>query len=348
MRSTLLLAALALGSASILSAAAAPGEAVAQARTPTKRTPRRTPQAPATPDPGGDTVHADPQGVPAAAAPTIADLPEILPRLRSTNADEVRQAIDALRVIDRAECVPPLAELVRSGQPDAITDAALEAFRGLAEPSSIDVLTEITRHRRAGARRRAYAALAGIADRRIPTLLEQGLRDSDRNVRAACALALGNIGARGSVDILFRAFERGVVEAAVSIGKLGNEGSVERFSAHLGQQPLSVMLSGYEQYLRRTDIAEQTKIAIVNRLGEVSGRQVREFLSAYLATFAARDRSRLRTVVQDTLRRIPLEGDGRRTATVGSAEAGSGATGGTGGTGATDGTGGTTTGRGGQ
>ena len=133
-----------------------------------------------------------PHGIPD-WAPTIADLPNILPRLRSANPDEVRQAIEALRVIDRAEVVPPLAELVRSGQPDTITDAALEAFRGLAEPTSIDVLTEFTRHRRAGARRRAYAALAGIEDRRIPTLLEQGLRDSDRNVRGACALALGNI-----------------------------------------------------------------------------------------------------------------------------------------------------------
>lgn len=259
---------------------------------------------------------------PTQPAPTIADLDEIVPRLRSTNPDEVREAIDLLSVIDRREVVAPLAELLRSGQPDAITDRALEALRGLADPTSIDVLTEFTRHRRAGARRRAYQALAAIQDRRVPALLEQGLRDSDRGVRGAVALALGSIGSRGSVDVLFRAFDRGVVEAAVAIGKLGDGATVERFSQHLGQQPLSVMLSGYEQYLRRTDIDEDVKVQIVNRLGEVSGRTVREFLSQELARFSERDRSRLRQVMQDTVRRIPVEGDTRRTTAAGAPAAG--------------------------
>jgi hypothetical protein len=266
-----------------------------------------------------------------APAPTIADLDEIVPRLQSTDPDQVREAIDLLSVIDRREVIPPLAALLRSGQPDPITDRALEALRGLADPSSIEVLTEFSRHRRSGARRRAYQAIAAIEDRRVTPLLEQGLRDSDRTVRANCALALGTIGSRSSLDILFRAFERGVVEAAVSIGKLGNEASVERFSAHLGQQPLSVMLSGYEQYLRRADIDERTKVGIVNRLGEVSGRAVREFLAVYLATLpqgarrppprraaaGAEERQSIRDVVQATIRRIPVEGDTRRTGAAG-------------------------------
>lgn len=324
MRPTTFLALVGLTATLLTASALAPAAAEAQ-RTPTKRAPRRAPQAQA-----ADGQHEGQAEGPAAPAPTIADLDEIVPRLRSTNPDEVREAIDLLSVIDRREVIPPLAELLRSGQPDAITDRALEALRGLADPASIDVLTEFTRHRRAGARRRAYAALAAIEDRRVATVLEQGLRDSDRSVRAACALALGTIGARGSLDTLFVAFERGVVEAAVAIGKLGNDGSVERFTGHLGQQPLSVMLSGYEQYLRRNDISDQTKIAIVNRLGEVSGRAVREFLTQYLATMpaaraarpprrgqeAAPERRSLRDVVTDTIRRIPVEGDTRRTAPV--------------------------------
>lgn len=329
MRTTMILAAVGLAAALLAPTAAAQ-------RAPTKRPPRRSPEA----QPAGP--HEGQAEGPAVPAPTIEDLETIVARLRSTSPDEVREAIDLLSVIDRREVIPPLAELLRSGQPDAITDRALEALRGLEDPSSIEVLSEFTHHRRAGARRRAYAALAAIEDRRIPSLLENGLRDSDRTVRASCALALGTIGARGSLDVLFRAFERGIVEAAVAIGKLGNDGSVERFTAHLGQQPLSVMLSGYEQYLRRSDISEQTKIAIVNRLGEVSGRAVREFLSVYLATLpeggaarpsasrrgqsAAPERRSLREIVQDTIRRIPIEGDTRRTApAAGEAAAGGGA-----------------------
>ena len=198
-------------------------------------------------------------------------------------------------------------------------------MRGLAHPSAIGILVEFTHHRRVGARRRAFMALSAIEDPRVPRLLQQGLRDSDRTVRAAVATALGNIGARGSVEVLFLAFERGIVEAAPSIGKLGDAASVDRFSQHLGRTPLSVMLSGYNQYLRREDIEERTKIDIINRLGEVSGREVRRFLQRYLDTFNRRDRSRLHTVVRDTLRRIPGPGSqGQRTAPAGSAAAAGG------------------------
>ena len=137
-------------------------------------------------------------------------------------------------------------------------------------------------------------------------------------MRSASALALGTMGSRGSLELLFRAFDRGVIEAATAIGQLGNEGSIERFDGYLGRVPLSVMLAGYDQYLRRADINEESKIGIVTRLGEVSGRQVREFLSSYLGTFRERDRSRLRQTVMDTLTRIPIEGDTRRTAPTGS------------------------------
>jgi HEAT repeat protein len=237
----------------------------------------------------------------------------IAARLDSSNADEVREAIALLSVIDDPSVVPPLARLLRSGRSDEVTDAALLALRGLAEPSSVEVLVDFSRHRRARARRLAYQARASIQDPRVPGLLEQGLRDSDRTIRGTAARALGEIGARQSIETLFVAFDRGVVEAASAIGKLGDAQSVRRFSEHLGRAPLSVMLSGFGEYLARADIAEQVKLDIIGRLGEVSGPQVRAFLQRYLETIpaapargssAARG-SRLREVVVETLRRIP-------------------------------------------
>lgn len=245
---------------------------------------------------------------------TLADMDEVLPRLQSANPDEVREAIDLLVIVDRPEVVPPLAELLRSGQPDRITDRALEALRGLAHPNAIEVLTEFTNHRRVGARRRAYQALAAIDDERVRPLLERGLRDSDRTVRGAAALALGEIGAKPSLDLLFHAFERGVVEAAIAIGKLGDEGSVERYSEFLGREPLGVMLSGYEEYLGRSDIDLETKAAIVDRLGEVAGVMVRRFLQSYLNQFPSRIRDQevreLFDRVEETIARIPEEAAG--------------------------------------
>ncbi|HEY8431051.1 MAG TPA: HEAT repeat domain-containing protein [Sandaracinaceae bacterium] len=276
-----------------------PDAAGAQERRQPRRQQPRAQQA--TEGEGAEAVVQGPQ-------PTVRDIDTIAARLSSSNPDEVREAIDLLSVIDHPNVIPHLAALLRSGRSDEVTDHALTALRGLAHPSAIDVLVEFTHHRRARARRLAYQALAAIHDNRVPALLEQGLRDSDRNIRAATARALGDIGARGSVDTLFVAFERGVVEAAISIGKLGDRRSVARFNEHLGRVPLSVMLSGYHEYLRRNDIPDEVKIDIIGRLGEVSGPMVRSFLQRYLDTFPTRgpaSRSRVRTVVIDTLRRIP-------------------------------------------
>lgn len=240
-------------------------------------------------------------------APTLADLSEITARLRSDNPDQVREAIDLLSVLDRPEVVPPLAELLRSGQPDPVADRALEALRGLASPASIDVLVEMSRHRRPAARRRAYLALAGIDDPRIPALLAQGLRDSDRSVRGAVALALGDRHATGTLDALFTAFDRGVIEAAIAIGKLVPGAGVARFDAYLGQRPLAVMLSGYGPLLRRDDIGAAVKQGVVEKLGEVAGPMVRSFLVDYLTTFSERDSSPLKRLIEETIRRIPAE-----------------------------------------
>ncbi len=250
----------------------------------------------------------DAQAEPTGPQPTVRDIDRIAAQLGSSNEDEVREAIDLLSVIDHPRVIPPLADLLRSGRSDEVTDRALTALRGLAHPSAIDVLVEFTRHRRARARRLAYQALAAIEDRRIAEHLEQGLRDSDRSVRAMAARQLGEIGATRSVDTLFLAFDRGVVEAAAAIGKLGNRQAVNRFNEHLGQVPLSVMLSGYHEFVRRRDIPEEAKIDIINRLGEVSGQMVRVFLQRYLDTLPTRGRAargRLRTTVESTLRRIP-------------------------------------------
>ncbi len=240
--------------------------------------------------------------------PTLRDLERIAARLHASHPDEVREAIDLLSVIDHPRIVPFLAELLRSGQPDAITDRALEALGGLAHPSAIEVLEEFTRHRRVGARLRAYRALAAIEDARVVPLVERGLRDPDRTVRAAAAVALGDIGAKRSLDVLFRAFEAGVVEAAVAIGKIGDAKAVARFHEHLGRRPLAVMLSGYEGFLLRRDIPLDTKKEIVERLGEVSGPMVRGFLQSLLRKLPPARRRRkdeLRKLVEVTIRRIP-------------------------------------------
>jgi hypothetical protein len=292
-RTTTAVATLALASSFALCA-----DAQAQQR------PRRRPASGATTVEGGGP------------APTVADLEEIVARLQSTSPDEVRESITLLTIINDRAAVPPLAALLRSGQTDVITDSALEALQRLAVPQGLDVLSEFTHHRRVGARRRAYAAIAAVRDdRRVPALLEQGLRDSDRNIREECAQALGRIGARGSLDMLFRAFERGVLGAAEAIGRLGGEADVARFNTFLGRMPISVMLGGYDQFLQRRDISDAVKVDIIGRLREVSGRLVCQSLLTFrdsLPPLGRQAPNELRRTLTQALDQVAWDGGNTR------------------------------------
>lgn len=254
------------------------------------------------------------------------------------------EGLDTLLLLDDPAVIPAIAELLRSGPPDNVTDRALDALAALEHRSAMEVLVEFTNHRRVDARRRAYLAISVIPDRDRPALLEGCLSDSDRSIRGLCAESLGDIGSKGSLDILFRAFERGVLEAAISIGKLGDEEHIDRFDEYLGDQPLPIMLKGYKEFLARREIDRARKIQIVtgaceaeleqrrrdqamrdrgrtppprdpdaplcdpNRLyglGEIGGPAVRTFLYDYLNTFPENDESELVRAVEETIRRIP-------------------------------------------
>ena len=278
---------------------AAPSAADAQ-----RQRPRRRPAAAAeqTVDGAGPT-------------PTMAEFDAIVARLQGANPDEVRESITLLTILNDPAAIPPLSALLRAGQPDAITDAALDALQRLEMPASLDVLSEYTHHRRVGARRRAYAAIAAIEDRRVPVLLEQGLRDSDRSIREDAAQALGRIGASGSLEMLFRAFERGVLGASESIGRLGADADVARFTAFLGRMPISVMLGGYDQFLQRRDISDTVKIEIVNRLLEVSGRMVCQSLLNFRDTMPPPGRqapNELRRALTTALDQVAWDGGATR------------------------------------
>jgi len=262
--------------------------------------------------------------------------------LDGTDEAAAHRAIDALSRTRRSESVRRLTAFLRSGQRDALTDHALRALGVIASPEVIEVLVEFTGHRRADARKEAYLALAAIDDPRVPALLANGLRDGDARVRSASALALGEIDGGQALEELFVAFELGVAEAAVAIGRLVDDDGAERFGSFLGKKNLAVMLWGYEQLLNRDDIAERTKLAAVAALGELAsqvfsetaaesdhegspaggvttkrkslekprgekrtpGRQIERFLGHFLASSGAKGQKKLERFLRATILRI--------------------------------------------
>jgi HEAT repeat protein len=224
--------------------------------------------------------------------------------LTSTDPAKTAAAIDALGERGGRDAVTALADFVRSGQPDAQTDRALRALGVARTPEAIDVLAAMTHHRRASARIAAFESIARFSGERANTLLAGGLRDSDAGVRGSCARSLGERRARSQIEPLFRAFERGVPEAAVAVGRLAAASELPRFHARLGQAPVQNMLGGYEQVLLRADIDEKTKLDVIARLGEVASLSVKRFLERMQVDPSFKAQPRVQSSLVETARRI--------------------------------------------
>jgi len=227
------------------------------------------------------------------------------------NADPalVGAAVDALGKRGDRAAVDTLAAFLRSGQPDALADRALLALGATRRPEALAAVAEFTHHRRVSARTSAYTAAAGLTGEAANALLGAGLRDSDAGVRGLCAHELAERGARSQLDLLFRAFARGVPEAAFAVGKLADAASLPRFEQQLGRLPIQVMLAGYEQFLLRPDFDEATKLELVAHLGEVASLTVKRFLEQLLVAHPWARQLRLQRAIADTARRIdPAQG----------------------------------------
>lgn len=224
--------------------------------------------------------------------------------LQSGDPARVDAALDVLGERGDRDAVDLLTEFLHQGQPDPWTDRALRALGKTRSRDALLTLAEFARHRRVSARQAAYDASAHIGGESANELLAQGLRDSDPGVRGLCAHSLGERGAKSQLEVLFRALERGVPEASSAIGRLGDATAVTRLHTHLGHLPIQVVLGGYEQFLQRDELAEDVKLEIVARLGEVAGLTVKRFLERMLASKSAARQPRLLHALSATAKRI--------------------------------------------
>ena len=240
-------------------------------------------------------------GAPARPIP----LREATQLLQSANGDEVLQGIDALTRLSTPEVVAPLVELVHRGLSDELLETVVTKLGIIGQPSAIDELSSLMRHRRPTVRRAAVEALGQIRDARTRALVESALRDSDNTVRGPAATALGAMGASQSVELLQRAFERSVPEAAEAIGRVGNPASAARLLESVGRAQLSVLLPGFRRFLDRRDITDPVKLNIVEQLVARSPTvQVKRFLQDWLDHLPPGARTPARTRAELAVRQI--------------------------------------------
>ncbi|MBW2277679.1 MAG: HEAT repeat domain-containing protein [Deltaproteobacteria bacterium] len=206
-------------------------------------------------------------------------------KLQSPNPEEVLSSVQLLAASGSNSAVAPLTDLLRSGPRNDITNAAIQALGSIGHKTSIAILIEYLDHRRPDARTASIYALEQFSDPKVHGALENKLRDSDKQVRNAAALALGKRGNKAAVPILFQAFDRGVNDAAVAIGQIGAPADAQRMTSYLGKADIEILLPGFWEFLTRAKFPTKAKIEILEQLFELAGPDVRRFAVAYKATF---------------------------------------------------------------
>ena len=224
--------------------------------------------------------------------------------LDSKDQSEVLEGVQTLGDLAEPGGAKALIELLETGPKDKITEAAIDSLGAISNPDSIPILIEYMNHRRPKVRITAINAIAEIKDKRVAEALKSALSDSDANVRKAAAYALGRYGDPSAVDILFKAFDRDVPEAAIAIGQIGGIDAAERLMGYAGKAPLDLLLPGFSEFLGRDDFPTKGKIAVVDRLMELAGPEVKDFLKQYAAGLPDDADLKLRQKVQEAIESI--------------------------------------------
>ncbi|MBN2714630.1 MAG: HEAT repeat domain-containing protein [Deltaproteobacteria bacterium] len=197
--------------------------------------------------------------------------------LQSTDPEKVVVAIQMLGATGNPAACSEIIALLKTGPGNDITNLALQTLGVLGNPDAINTLVEYLNHRRSDARVIAILALEGYSSPKIKHALEQKLRDSDPQVRTNAAIALVTKGDASSVPILFKAFNRGVNDAAVAIGRLGARDDALRLTEYLGKLDISVLLPGFREFLTGSHLDDDMKLQVLNVLFDFAGPEVRQF-----------------------------------------------------------------------
>lgn len=205
--------------------------------------------------------------------------------LQSESPDEVRLGLESLGAANHVRAVAPLAARIRAGLPPDLLDAAVLALTVLGKPEAGPVLFELLRHRRAEVRIASVDALVATRPRGAEAALIAALSDADSNVRSAAAVGLGQVGGEASIDALFHALDRNILEASTAIGQLAPPAAMERLVGYLGRVPFDALTPAFAELFARANVPERAKLQLIGRLEELATPEVKIYLADLAESF---------------------------------------------------------------
>jgi HEAT repeat protein len=204
--------------------------------------------------------------------------------LDSSDRETVANGIQNLGLLGKPAAVAPLLRRIKRGLPPDLLELSIMTLTALGQTSAGPVLFELAMHRRPVIRMRALEAIAAINPPGAESALVAALSDGDSQVRAAAAIGLGEVGTKGSLDTLFHALDRGVMESATAIGKIVPAGQVDRLLGYLDQIPFRSLSPAFDQVLAREDVSEKAKLKVIAGLQDLATSEIKGYLVDFLGS----------------------------------------------------------------
>jgi hypothetical protein len=218
---------------------------------------------------------------------TVALPAATMTHLRAGSPEELRSAMEDVRLAgtSASSAAPALATRLQRGLPPELAELALVTLleiepKAADAPAVAEAVSPYAVHRTLSLRRGAVKLLARVGTSSAVPALRKALSDPDPMVRSLAASGLGRARGKQAVGDLFLALERGVSEAAASIGQLCSAAECERLSAKLGVLPFEVVTSGLEQLLARppAEVPDDVKVDAIGRVRDLKTPGAAEFL----------------------------------------------------------------------
>jgi len=212
--------------------------------------------------------------------------------------------------------VQTIVHIAAAGPPPDVLATALDALGALARPEGAPTIARALRHRRSVIRRHAIAAARAVHTAGLVDDLADLLGDPDAAVRTDAAQALAEVGTQAIGARAIEAFQRDLEDAtgpdggpltapcAIAVGRFGSGADVQRLVAFVGRAPFAPMIEALRPAVRRTNLPEPVRIAVVQAVGRARSRDARAFLTALINESNGQDTPLIRAA-REQITRIP-------------------------------------------
>lgn len=212
------------------------------------------------------------------------DLKEAKAALESSESARIETALVNIRMAGKdgggRQATKDIVTRLEKGLPRELLKKALETLADLEDQAGVPGCDMYMVHRDSEVRIAALKCLGAAKGPAATKSIRAALGDADPRVHATAATLLGEVKATDAVPDLIVALDKGVNEAAVSLGMLcaAATGECDQLLNRMKSKPLDVIFSGLQQVLARKEVPDDHKKKVITQVRELASAKAREFL----------------------------------------------------------------------